>query len=94
MDGMLVVNLLLLDLLLLFDCLLLHVGQAHAGVHQFFYADGLVVGVVVGFRVVTERLLGWGHLGWGYLVVVERGYLVGIVSMGFFPFGITLVWMV
>ena len=94
MDGLLVLNILLLDMFLLLDCLLLYVGQAHDGVHQFVYGDGLVVGVVAGVRVVTERLLGWGHLGWGHLLVVERGNMVGIVSMGFFPFGITLGWMV
>ena len=96
MDGMLVVNIFLLDLFLLFDCLLLHVGQDHNGVHQFVYGYGygLVVGFVVGVRVATERLLGWGHLGWGNMLVVERGNLVGIVSMVFFQFGITLGWIV
>ena len=91
---MLVVNISLLDMFLLFDCLILHVGQDHDGVHQFVYEDGLVVGVVAGVRVVTGRLLGWGHLGWGHLVVVEGGNLVDMVSMGVFPFGITLGWMV
>ena len=91
---MLVVNILLLDLFLLFDCLLLHVGQAHDGVQQLFYLDGLVVVVVAGVRVVTKRLLSWGHLRWGNLVVVERGNLIGIVSMGVFPFDITLGWIV
>ena len=61
--------------------------------HQFFYGNGLVAGVVAGVRIVTERLLGWGNMGWGYLVVVERENLVGIFSMGVFPFGITLGWM-
>ena len=61
--------------------------------HQFVYGDGMVVGVVSWVRVVTERFLGWGHLGWRNMVVVERGHLVGIVSMVFFTFGIMLVWM-
>ena len=82
-DGMLVVNILLLDLFLLLHCLLLHVCQEHEGVYQFFYGDGLVVRVVTGVRVVSKRLLGWGHVGRGHLVFVERGNLVGIVSMGF-----------
>ena len=91
---MFIANISMLDIFLLFDCLILYVGQAHDGVHQFFYGDGLVVGVVAGARVVTKRLLGWGHLGWGNLVVVERGDLVGIVSMGVVPFDIKLGWMV
>ena len=93
---MFVVNIFLLDLFLLFDCLLLHVGQDHNGVHQFVYGYGygLVVGFVVGVRVATERLLGWGHLGWGNMVIVEMGHLVGIVFMGVVPFDITLGWMV
>ena len=49
--------------------------------YQFVYGDGLVVGFVARVRVVTERLLGSGHLGSGHLLVVERGHLVGIVSM-------------
>ena len=94
MDGMLVVNILLLDMFLFFYCLLLHVGQSHDGVYQFVYGGGLGVGVVAGVRFITERLLGWGNLGWGHLVVFERSHLVGIVSMRVFPFGITLGWMV
>ena len=46
MDGMLVVNISLLDLFLLLYFLLLRIGQAHDGVSQFVYWDGLVVGVV------------------------------------------------
>ena len=94
MDGLLVVNISLLYLLLLLDCLLLHFSHSHDHMHQFVYEDGMVVIFVAGVMVVTERLLGWGHLGWGNLVVIERGHMVGIVSMGFFPFGITLGWMV
>ena len=94
MDSLLVVNILLLDVFLLLDCLHSNVGQSHYAVHQFVHGDGLVVGVVARVRVVTERLLGWSHLGWGRLVVAERGHLVGIVSMGVVPVDITLGWMV
>ena len=80
-DGLVVVNIFLLVLFLLLDCFLLHVIQAHDGVHQFVYGGGMVIGVVIRVRVVTKRLLGWGHLGWGYMVVVERGNLIGIVYM-------------
>ena len=60
MDGMLVVNILLLGMFLLFDCFLLHVGRVHDGVHQFIYGNGMVVGVLSGVRVATKRLLGGG----------------------------------
>ena len=93
-NGLLVFTVSLLDLFLLLDFLLLHVGQNNDGVHQFFYVYGMVVGVVAGVRVVTKSLLGWGHLGWGNMVIVEMGHLVGIVFMGVVPFDITLGWMV
>ena len=51
MDGLVVVNIFLLVLFLLLDCFLLHVIQAHDGVHQFVYGGGLVIGVVTRVRV-------------------------------------------
>ena len=90
---MFVVNIFLLDLFLLFDLLLLHIGQAHDGVHQFVYGDGMVVRVLAKVGVITKRFLGWRHLGWGHMVVVEVGHLVGIFSIGVFTFGITLGWI-
>ena len=53
MYGMLVVNISLLDLFLLFDFLLLHVGQAHDGMNQFVYGEGVGIGDVAGVRFVT-----------------------------------------
>ena len=94
MDGLLVVNISLLYLLLLLDCLLLHFSQSHDHMHQFVYEDGMVVIFVAGVMVVTERLLGWGHLGWGNLVVVERKHMVGIVSLGVVTVAIMLGWVV
>ena len=93
MDGLVVVNIFLLVLFLLLDCFLLHVIQAHDGVHQFVYGDGMVVRVLARVGVITKRFLGWRHLGWGHMVVVEVGHLVGIFSIGVFPFGITLGWI-
>ena len=46
------------------------------------------------FKVVIERLLGWGYLVWGHLIVVERGHMVGIFSMGVVTFEITLGWII
>ena len=61
--------------------------------HKFVYGYGLVVGVVVRVRVVTKRLLGSGHQGWGHLVVAGRKDLIGIVYTRVFMFLIALVWM-